>query len=109
MAAFMRMVIFPSFLYFFVFYLLFFILLIYFISLFVYKTTEWFGSLEWSPDEKYVAYIAEPSVTTSSFWDKDQKGIYTFLFFFFFFFFFFLFLFRSIPRPFTSLLFLLLT
>eukprot|EP00026_Physarum_polycephalum_P003278 Phypoly_transcript_03288.p1 GENE.Phypoly_transcript_03288~~Phypoly_transcript_03288.p1 ORF type:complete len:723 (+),score=121.45 Phypoly_transcript_03288:324-2492(+) len=36
-------------------------------------TDEWFGSLEWSPDEKYVAYVAEPSITSSSFWDKDQK------------------------------------
>jgi hypothetical protein len=34
--------------------------------------------LEWSPDEKYVAYIAEPPTTSSAFWDKDQKGMYAF-------------------------------
>ena len=34
----------------------------------------WFGGLSWSPDERYLAFVAEPEVESKTFFEADRKA-----------------------------------
>ncbi|KAF2072327.1 hypothetical protein CYY_006361 [Polysphondylium violaceum] len=34
---------------------------------------EWFGTISWSPCEKYIAFIADSKINTTSFYDREPK------------------------------------
>jgi len=34
---------------------------------------EWFGNISWSPCEKYIAFIADSKINTTSFYDREPK------------------------------------